>query len=200
MPRPLTPRAYTMRLPLEARLLVLPILLVLALSTGCTSMKREYPSHSPDTVWAVMKTVAEQPTYDDWIVLENHAWADEPGKRIEVYRLCRRDRHDPGTRSWREDRTWKFQVLLDEANPPRVKFVSRHFAIPAHARIEADRYFDEVGELLSGKLPDALPTMKAAKPAEAPVQTGPDDAPAETAPPAKPAPEKPIDVDAVSGG
>jgi hypothetical protein len=166
------------------------LLIGASVTFGCTSPERSYPSHSMDTVWTAMKSVAEKPTYDDWVMLENNVWIDEPNRRIEVYRSCIRDYHAAGSKHWREERKWKFGIFLEEEDGmPNVEFVSRAFGVPAHARIEADRYFNEVGSVLSGQPMDAPGSVMPVRPAEA--EAEPSAVPAATTP----APANTVDVD-----
>ena len=160
------------------------VLLLLVLASGCTSMHREYPGHNDKTVWQVMQAVAREPKQTDWFMIENSVWVDEANKRIEIYRFSRRDRHDPGAQPRRDDRRWRFQVVLDHANPPRVKFVSRGFGVPAHAWEEANLYFDEVGSLLPVEAsiapgPDTAPTAVTSVPAAESTAPAPPSQPAE---------------------
>jgi hypothetical protein len=155
---------------------------MLCVAAGCTTRHREFAGHPSETVWATMKSVAQAPTYTDWVVLENNVWVDEPGRRIEIDRYCRRDLQHPRTRSLRENRHWKFTIELEKLDPPTAEFVSRDFGVPAHAWNEADRYFAEVAALLMH------PGV------ETPAPEG-DLAPA---PPAEGEAPAPVDVDAVA--
>lgn len=125
----------------------LPAMLALA---GCTTRTAAYPERSPEIVWTAMKVAVAEPRYDDWVVVENEYYADEALRRIDVMRHLRRDLYGDGKQPWREDETFKFRISLGETKQgvPEVTFVSRDWAVPAHAWIEADRYFAEMTEIL----------------------------------------------------
>jgi hypothetical protein len=130
-----------------------PAVLILA-ATGCTTVSQSFPGHSPQQVWQAMVTVAQQPRYDDWKVLENNTWADEAGQRIEIDRVLHREKYvaggaNGGMNPWYEKWEWKFSVKLLPTDPPSVDFTSRGWAVPMQARIEAERYLDDVKGLLS---------------------------------------------------
>ena len=117
---------------------------------GCTTVREKYPGVQTGQLWTAMKAAAEQPRYDDWHIRENQVWVDADAKRIEVYRRLHRQLVDPASKSRTEEQTWKFQIWLEETDPPKVTFISRDWAVPAKARLEADRYFKDVWDLLSG--------------------------------------------------
>lgn len=123
--------------------------LIVLFMTGCTTVTQTYDGHPPDQVWLAMKTVAQSPAYDDWHVRENDVWVDESGKRIEIYRKLYRKFAPTVAKTRYEERDWKFRILLEKENPPTVTFTSRAFAVPAHARLEAERYFKDVLDILS---------------------------------------------------
>ncbi len=141
---------------MKHRLLPLLLLLIVAPTlAGCLRVKESFPDHDRSTVWTAIKTVAEEPTYQEWHLLENRVWADPDSARLEIYRVARRTLHRPQARPLNERREWRFQVTLDEKDPPTATFLSRGWAVPMHARIEADRFFDDVWEVLGGRpVPD----------------------------------------------
>lgn len=98
-----------------------------------------------------MQAAAEEPTYTDWIVLENAVVVQEDARRIQIYRRLRRDLIAPAAPSRREDQTWKITVSLEEPKPPKppeVVFTVREPSAPMNAQREALRFFNDVRELL----------------------------------------------------
>jgi hypothetical protein len=163
-------------------------LLVMALGSGCTTVRETFPDKTPEQVWTALVAVAETPDYDAedpadrWHIRENRATVFDESARIEIYRRLQRVRHPERARPLTQSRTWRFQVTLVSTDPPRAKFVSRGPAIPSHAEDEANRYFDDVWMLLGGR-PDEQP------PAEAEAAPVPETLP-------EPAEEEPvIDID-----
>lgn len=137
-------------------LIVLPLLL-----TGCVTKTHTFEGHDADSVWTAMLVVAKSPDYsagppaDRWTMRENRVWANEEQNRIEIFRRLERILYQPASSPRYENREWKFQVTLEERDPPKVSFSSREVGIPSHAWEEADRFFDEVWELLGGKPVDS---------------------------------------------
>jgi hypothetical protein len=129
-------------------------LVTVLLVGGCTTVKHTFVDQDARHVWTAMVAVAGQPRYDDWTVLANEIWVDEPGRRIEIHRRLDRLRHEPAATPRREQRTWDFEVRLLETDPPEARFVARGAALPSQVQAEASRYFDDVGVLLGG-LPGA---------------------------------------------
>ena len=117
---------------------------------GCTTVEHTYEEFSADQVWTAMVAVAETPEYDDWKVVANDVWVDEKNRRVEVYRQVRRVLYSPEAPPHPEQHWWRFEILLDKVDPPTVRFLSRGFAVPAHAWREADRYFADVHDVLRG--------------------------------------------------
>lgn len=117
---------------------------------GCTTVRQDFPGVPSDQVWTAMVAVAQSPQYDEWTLIENEVWVDEDQQRIEVYRRTMRTLYQPVSKPQTQDRTWRFQVHLAPGSPPEAKFISRGMAVPAHAKDEGKRYFDDVLELLSG--------------------------------------------------
>ena len=121
---------------------------------GCTTVKATFPGESPEAVWTAMVAVAESPGYDTgpveerWRVEENAVMVDRENARIEIYRQLRRTLHLAGARPWTEGREWRFRVVLEELEPPLAVFTSRGLGVPAHAKAEGERYFDDVRALL----------------------------------------------------
>lgn len=133
---------------ITARITVV-ILATIAL-TGCTTVNHTFVSQPADQVWTAMVAVAQSPEYKDWQVSRNDVWVDEDAKRIEIYRRLRRVLSQPASRTRRENREWKFQILLQTTKPPHAVFTSRGMGVPGHAQREGERYFADVLELLSG--------------------------------------------------
>ena len=118
---------------------------------GCTTRRQAFPGHTPNQVCTAMQAAAESPEYDDWHLVTNEVWVDEEQSRIEVYREVRRTLHRPRAKPHNERRTWRLQLVLEQQDPPTVKFVSRGMSIPGHAREEADRFLIDVRRLLQSE-------------------------------------------------
>lgn len=130
--------------------LAVTALAALALLGGCTSMERSYPGHTDQQVWKAMQVVAEDPEYKDWVVSENEVFVHEGERRIEVYRRLLREYWAPNSSPTRQEQEWRMTMqLLPDKAPPTVKITSRGPGLPAEASREADRYFDEIGKLLT---------------------------------------------------
>jgi hypothetical protein len=120
------------------------------LMSGCGSTIARFPGKDVSQVWSAMVTVAEEPEYPNWLIIENEVWVDSKTSRIEIMRILGRDRVRPGQSPRRESETWKFQITMTKSVPPTVKFFARQAAVPAHVWVEADRYFTDVRTLLDG--------------------------------------------------
>ncbi|MCA9291032.1 MAG: hypothetical protein KDA25_07885 [Phycisphaerales bacterium] len=140
-------------MPACPRLLLAALALVGAASLGGCNASRSatFPDASPAQVWTAAKAVAETPDYDDWVLLENQVWVDEPTRRVEIFRHLRRDRWAGDlVKPHRDDRSFAFRVALVETEPPTIEMTSRGWGVPAHAWPEFDRYFDAIRSLLAG--------------------------------------------------
>jgi hypothetical protein len=161
--------------PLAAALLSLVML-----SGGCTTVSETYPDHHSSSVWAAARAVAETPEYRQWHLVENAVWEDREQARLEIYRRVERVERHPSiigaSRPHHERRTYRFRVTLDEAQAPdkpaTLRFVSRGFGVPMHAREEGERYFADVWRMLQG-WPDA-PAMPVAPHMEPEFEPEPD--------------------------
>lgn len=151
------------------RCLLLALLMPL---TGCVTRMHTFEGHDADSVWTAMLAVAKTPDYktgppaERWTVRENRVWADPEQSRIEIFRRLERILYQPASRPRYEDRQWKFQVTLEERDPPTVSFTSREIGVPSHAWDEADRFFNEVWDVLGGKQvePDLPPDPNPSQP------------------------------------
>src|SRR5688572_5270240 len=124
---------------------------------ACTTIREAFPGHEADEVWTAMVAAARTPDYNHpdytrrWMVRENQVWVDDENSRIEIFRRVERDLYRPASKSLQEQREWKIQAALGERDPPTIRFRSRQVGVPAHAWDEAERYFDDVWELLGGR-------------------------------------------------
>ena len=125
--------------------LVLPVIL----TAGCTSKSEVFPGRSPEQIWTVMTTVAQEPEYDNWILLENNVWLDLNYDRIEINRRLKRDYHDEGADALRQVETLDMQFVLERTDPPIVTGTVRNRMIPVKARAALDEFFSEMHQLLS---------------------------------------------------
>ncbi len=134
---------------------VLAAALVATLAAGCTTQRASFPGQDTDQVWTALVAVAETPDYSDvpaderWSVKENTIWLDSGGLRIEIYRELVRTTDLGSTRPWSKQRTWRFRVRLEPGDPPTVEFRSRGVGAPFRALEEAERFFEDVAELLA---------------------------------------------------
>lgn len=140
---------------INARITVV-ILAMLAL-TGCTTVNHTFTYQPADQVWTAMVAVAQSPVYEDWQVSRNDVWVDEDARRIEINRRLRRILAQPASKIRRENREWKFQIMLESTNPPRATFKSRGLGVPSHAQSEGERYFADVLDILSGVADEPAP-------------------------------------------
>lgn len=121
---------------------------------GCASESATFSGRPRDQVWTAMVAVAEQPRYDDWRVLENRVVVDDERQEIYIARQLRRDLVRPGIDEVRQDRSFRFDIVLEATPsdqpdaPPKVVFSTVQPIVPARLFDEADRYFAEVAELL----------------------------------------------------
>lgn len=117
-----------------------------------------------------MLAVAESPEYDDWHVTMNEVWVDDEQARIEVYRELRRILHRPRQQQVNQRRTWRFQITLEDDDPPTARIVSRGMSVPAHAMKEVDRYLVDVRSMLNTGIATSSPRAP-----EEQTKRGPDD-------------------------
>ncbi len=159
-----SPMTTLLHMKITSRLMVV-FLAVFTLS-GCTTVHREFAGLPSDQVWTALVAVAESPNYDDWTVTENDVWVDETARRIEIYRRLRRVIHQPASKTRRENREWRFQVIFE---PPLATFTSRGMGVPSHAQDEADRYFEDVLDILGGMPPqDEAPSTASSDTSDTP--------------------------------
>ena len=119
-----------------------------ALLAGCTSKSEVFSGRSPEQIWTVMATVAQEPKYDNWVLLENNVWVDSNYDRIEINRRLKRDYHDEGANSLRQIETLDMQFVLERTNPPAVTGTVRNRMIPVKAHAALDQFFAEMHQLL----------------------------------------------------
>ena len=124
--------------------------IVLTMLVGCGGQTASFPGHTDPEVWNAMVTVAENPEYQDWRLSENWVTATRPEGRIEIYRILRRDRVQPGRPPRRQQEDWNITVQFLYSDPPTIEFMARDASIPAHAWAEADRYFEGMRRVLAG--------------------------------------------------
>ena len=120
---------------------------------GCSNRTATFPGHSDPEVWNAMVTVAENPVYDDWYVMENEVMTARSEGRIEILRILRRDLVQVGQDPVRQSEDWQFNVQFMHTDPPTIRFTARHVAVPAHLWREADRYFSDMRTILERDRP-----------------------------------------------
>jgi len=130
------------------------IALAAAALVGCASESATFSGRPRDQVWTAMVAVAEQPRYADWRMLDNRVVVDDERQEIYIARQLRRDLVRPGADEVRQDRSYRFDIVLEATpedrpdTPPTVTFSTVQPIMPARLFEEADRYFAEVAELL----------------------------------------------------
>ncbi len=146
---------------------LVPLLLAVA-CTGCTSGTRVFPDHDAGVVWTAMVAVADTPDYgaddDPWIVKENRAYTRPDERRIEIYREVVRHSDLEKVNPFVDRRAFRFQVLLEETNPPTVSIISRGTGFPRHAEEEVRRYLDDVSVIVGDRSRGPLPEGGASTP------------------------------------
>lgn len=138
---------------------VLGVLAAVALA-GCGGIVRTYPGVSRDALWNAAVGTAERPTgYDDWHVVENGVYADEPSGRIEIYRELKRDYTPAGQKRRRQQQTWALSILLEteDGQIPAIRISQNSTIRSPGFSLEADRFFDEVGLRLAQASPLGAP-------------------------------------------
>jgi hypothetical protein len=124
------------------------LILAMIFMAGCTSKSEIFSGRSPEQVWTVMATVAQEPEYDNWILLENNVWVDPNYDRIEINRRLKRDYHDEGADALRQIETLDMQFVLERTDPPAVTGTVRNRMIPVKALAALDEFFAEMHQLL----------------------------------------------------
>lgn len=136
--------------------------IAIASATGCTSRTQTFDGCSAERLWPAMVATAKTPEYSDWKVMDNQVYANDGEHTIEVFRTLKRTRIQPYSPERQEEKTWKFQIQLEEASgSPMVRFSARQFAVPDHVWREADRYFSQVRGSLDGAAHAAPSTSNA---------------------------------------
>ena len=109
-----------------------------------------------------MLVVARSPVYEDpdplwsWEIAENEVWAEADVRQMQVFRRLVHIERRPYKDANRREITWRLQIDLQEG--PEASFKARGWEVPAHVWDEGERYFDDVWEILGGRLepePDA---------------------------------------------
>lgn len=136
------------RLAFSSLLLILAGLTFMLVAGGCMTLRQEFAGHEPGNVWSAARAVAESPEYDDWRIITNEVWESPEEARLEVFRQVHRAVRTPPHKPRVEERTWRFRIEMLDADHPTLRFISRGFGIPAHARAEGNRYFRNVREML----------------------------------------------------
>jgi hypothetical protein len=161
MNRQSTHRVRPVRRPV-ARVAILAMAVLAA--AGCRVQERAYPGHTPAAVWTAVRAVAETPEYetgpaaDRWNVDLNEVQLDEDAGRLEIHRVLSRTHLRTRGDRFIEQRRWKLGVSVTplaaeeaggEAGGAMVRLASRGPAIPTRVHLEAERFFDQVAELLA---------------------------------------------------
>jgi len=146
------------------------IALAAAALAGCASESATFSGRPRDQVWTAMVAVAEQPEYADWRVLENRVVVDDERQEIYIARQLRRDLVRPGADEVRQDRSYRFDIVLEAARAdrpdasPKVVFSTVQPIMPTRLFDEAERYFAEVAELLGEVKEASAPRPLATEP------------------------------------
>lgn len=149
-------------------------------AAACTSHTETFEGKSREQVWTAMLRAAENPVYTNWHVIENDAWGYEDDSRIEVWRLLRRYNDKQNQWARLEDTEWTFTIVLLDTEPPSATFDVRNVCVPSHGWEQREAYFNQVWDLLGGKLqaPKAASPPPPPPPPEAATPSGAEAAPA----------------------
>lgn len=142
--------------------LALCLAALVAAAAGCGGVVRTYPGVSREALWRAAVGTAERPTgYDDWHVVENGVYSDEPSGRIEIYRELKRDYTPAGQKRRRQQETWALSVQLEteDGQIPALRISQNSTVRSPRFSLEADRFFDEVGLRLAQASPQGVPGM-----------------------------------------
>ena len=165
---------------------------------GCVTRTQPLSGYSSDEVWIAMQAVADSPSYDDWHIVQNDVYANDDTRSIEIYRELKRVYVSPTSDPQKQERDWRFQILLLEDTETRlfsIDFTARQLAVPAHVWDEADRYFAQVNALLG---PPRLLIEIIAEPVEAVVAPVAVEVVAPPVVEAAPVEGAPVDIDALA--
>lgn len=165
---------------------------------GCVTRTQPLSGYSSDEVWIAMQAVADSPSYDDWHIVQNDVYANDDTRSIEIYRELKRVYVSPTSDPQKQERDWRFQILLLEDTETRlfsIDFTARQLAVPAHVWDEADRYFAQVNALLG---PPRLLIEIIAEPVEAAVVPVAVEVVAPPVVEAAPVEGAPVDIDALA--
>ena len=121
---------------------------ILAFLAGCTSQSAVFKDRSPEQVWAAMVSVAEDPNYDNWVVVENNVWVDSVFDRLEIQRRIKRDLRRPEIGTVREEYELEMQAVLERTEPPAITLTVRNWMLRGKAVMAIDQYFGEVRDVL----------------------------------------------------
>ena len=175
------------------------VLGVLALGLGgCVTRTQPLSGYSSDEVWIAMQAVADSPSYDDWHIVQNDVYANDDTRSIEIYRELKRVYVSPTSDPQKQERDWRFQILLLEDTETQlfsIDFTARQLAVPAHVWDEADRYFAQVNALLG---PPRLLIEIIAEPVEAAVVPVAVDVVAPPVVEVAPVDDAPVDIDGLA--
>ena len=119
-----------------------------ALLAGCTTKSAVFEGRTPEQVWTAMVAIAEEPRYDNWVVVENNVWVDGVFDRIEIQRSLKRDHHRHGSKPVRETEHLELQAVLERTEPPVVTVTVRNAMIRGKGLMAIDHFLAELGGLL----------------------------------------------------
>ncbi|MCH2146254.1 MAG: hypothetical protein MK073_00345 [Phycisphaerales bacterium] len=132
------------------------ILLTCICLQACSSPTRTWEAHSPNEVWTAMIAVAQAPEYQSdnprkrWHVFENDVVVDRDSGEIRIHRVLRRSMKLPMQPVQRDDREMIFEISLKNQLPPITEFKELSTQlVPVRTLDEAERYFNQVDELLN---------------------------------------------------
>ncbi len=123
---------------------------------ACSSPTRTWVGHTSDEVWTAMIAVAQTPEYQSdnprkrWHIFENDVIVDSDSGLISVRRVLRRSMKLPMQPVQRDDREMIFQISIKNHEPPTTEFkeISTQL-VPVRTLDEAERYFNQVDDLLN---------------------------------------------------
>lgn len=153
----------------------LGVLVMVALFAGCAigSESRDYPGQSVDHLFDCTVAVAEDPTVDQWHVIENNAWVSRGDRRVELMRVIERKLEREGALPEVQRQTWSMTLRVLAAAPdgdpetgevrtdPQIRIESRSSRPPAQFWAHADELFNAIDAKLNDP---ARPSGRSATP------------------------------------
>ncbi|MBC8200606.1 MAG: hypothetical protein H8E86_01070 [Planctomycetes bacterium] len=134
------------------------ILICCLLLAGCTTPQHAWPNQNRDVVWTAMVAAAKAPEYNAidpkkrWIVLANTVEVRSETGIILIRRKLARSIKLPRQVEQTDERDWFFTIQLLPGQLPKATFDTvGQTLVPARVQDEAQRYFEQVDELVQNE-------------------------------------------------